>query len=239
MFFFDDLFDYDPLEDYLAYRARQQRREQRRQYRSRNPYYDTIEDRLNQVLREEFGIDPYHHIDINRRAQQLQEQKDADAQDHSALKERIENEAREDRAIDNSQQTQTETQQKQEEEQYRRHSPYQSYFYSSNSSYDGRKYVEEHREKVTESDGKVHQTTRRRLGDRWYEIESTTDADGKATSKETWHNVPENEIEHFKAEWAQQHEDKYAIKHEPKNEPQSEPQNEQQNDPQNEQKQEQ
>lgn len=215
MFFFDDPFDYDPLDDYLAYRLSHQRRQQQRQYRPRNPYYDTIEDRLNQVLREEFGFDPYHRIDINCRAQQLQQQRDADARDHSELKERIENEAREDRGLDNSQQTQPPQQQTQ---QYRRPSPCQSYFYSSSSSYNGGNYVEEHREKVTDVNGKVHQTTRRRLGDRWYEAESTTDADGKTTSKETWHNVPENEIEKFKTEWAQHHENKYAIKHEPQNE---------------------
>lgn len=218
MFFFDDPFDYDPLDDFFSYRYNRPRRAN--QYRPRNPYYDTIEDRLNQVLREEFGLDPYHHIDIARRAQRLQHLRDVDAQDHSELKERVENEAREDRGADipPSEPRGQAPPPPPAHQIPQQRSPYRSYFYTTNSLYDGNRYVEEHREKVTDSDGKVHQTTRRRLGDRWYEAESTTDADGKTSSKETWHNVPENEQEQFKNEWAQHHEHKYALKHEGQNE---------------------
>ena len=90
-----------------------------------------------------------------------------------------------------------------------RASPRQSYFYQSRSTYDGRDYVEEHRERVTDADGE-HTTLRRRLGDRWYETETHTDKDGKSTSKETWHNVPEDHIEAFKQEWESKHGEKYG-----------------------------
>ena len=93
-------------------------------------------------------------------------------------------------------------------------SPRQSYFYQSRSTYNGHDYVEEHRERVTDADGE-HTTLRRRLGDRWYETETHTDKDGKSTSKETWHNVPEESIEAFKKEWDEKHGEKYAaVKHE-------------------------
>ena len=62
---------------------------------------------------------------------------------------------------------------------------------------------------MTDDDGSVHTTTRRRLGDRWYEQETHTDKDGKSTSKETWHNVPEESIESFKSEWSAKHGLKY------------------------------
>ena len=68
--------------------------------------------------------------------------------------------------------------------------------------------VEEHRERVMERDGSVHTVTRRRIGDRWYVHESHSTKDGESTSKETWHNVPEEEIESFKREW----EDRHALK---------------------------
>ena len=87
--------------------------------------------------------------------------------------------------------------------------PRQSYFYESRSRYDGHDYVEEHRERVSDADGE-HTTLRRRLGDRWYETETHTDKDGKSTSKETWHNVGEDDIESFKAEWEAKHGQKYA-----------------------------
>ena len=94
--------------------------------------------------------------------------------------------------------------------QEKRSLPYRGYFYESRSSYNGKDYVEEHRERVRGEDGSVHTTTRRRLGDRWYENEIHTDKDGKSTSKETWHNVPEDKIEKFKDEWSAKH----SLKHE-------------------------
>ncbi|OHT12814.1 cysteine protease [Tritrichomonas foetus] len=79
------------------------------------------------------------------------------------------------------------------------------YYYEGKSRYDGHNYVEEHRERLTDSEGKVHVTQRRRLGDRWYENESITDEEGKTLTKESWHNVPEDQIENFKLEWGKHH----------------------------------
>ena len=202
---FSDPF-YDPIDDFFDFPS---------SYYYRPSFYDTplyesIDQRLRQVLAEEFGIAPryryYPHIDILRRARQLQNQRDTDSKDHSEVKEKIKNEV--------------ETDAKKAEEAAPKPTPkpkpqpFQSLFYESRSSYDGQNYVEEHREKVTDTDGKVHQTTRRRLGDRWYEAESITGDDGKTSTKETWHNVPEDQIEKFKSEWVEKH----NLKYEPKTE---------------------
>jgi hypothetical protein len=79
------------------------------------------------------------------------------------------------------------------------------YHFQSRSTYNGRDYVEEHRERFTGEDGGVHIRTRRRLGDRWYEVEDHTDADGKKSQRETWHNVGDDQIESFKQEWTERH----------------------------------
>lgn len=204
MFGFFDYPYYDPLDEFFGYRYNRPRRV-RPQYYPVQDYFSTIEDRLNQVLREEFGLDPQYHVDIQQRAKQLQQQCDKDAQDHSETKQKVEKEARE----DNNNDTVPPPPPQQRTPPARRQ-PYQQYYYQSRSTYDGNNYVEEHREKVTDIDGKVHMTTRRRLGDRWYEAESVTDENGKQSSKETWHNVPEDQIENFKLEWSQQHGNKYG-----------------------------
>jgi hypothetical protein len=79
------------------------------------------------------------------------------------------------------------------------------YHFQSRATYNGRDYVEEHRERFTGEDGGIHVRTRRRLGDRWYEIEDHTDADGKKSQRETWHNVGDDQIESFKQEWTERH----------------------------------
>jgi hypothetical protein len=77
------------------------------------------------------------------------------------------------------------------------------YISHTKTTFNGENYVEEHREKVTGSDGETRIATRRRLGDRWYENETHIDKDGKKSERETWHNVPDEDIEKFKLEWSQ------------------------------------
>jgi hypothetical protein len=77
------------------------------------------------------------------------------------------------------------------------------YVSHTRSTFNGRDYVEEHREKVTGADGETRIATRRRLGDRWYENEVHVDKDGKKTERETWHNVGDEDIEAFKLEWSE------------------------------------
>ena len=180
--FFDD-----PFDDFFYYP---------RQLIIRRPnyvdeYYNQVQRRLNQVLRDEFGLPPNPtRADIQRRAAELQRHMDEAA--HGGKKEEDSDEK--------------------EEKKPKRQLPY--YFYQSSSYSNGNDFVEEHREKKTDKDGKVHTITRRRLGDRWYESESITDENGKESTKETWHNVPEDKIESFKEEWCKKHGQKYeALPH--------------------------
>jgi hypothetical protein len=85
------------------------------------------------------------------------------------------------------------------------------YISQSRSRFNGRDYVEEHREKVTGADGETRIATRRRLGDRWYENEVHIDKDGKKTERETWHNVGDSDIEAFKHEWSEKYQSKAEI----------------------------
>jgi hypothetical protein len=79
------------------------------------------------------------------------------------------------------------------------------------STFNGRDYVEEHREKVIGSDGETRIGTRRRLGDRWYENEVCIDKEGKRTERETWHNIGDEDIEKFKLEWNEKQSGKAKI----------------------------
>ena len=122
--------------------------------------------------------------------------------------------------------TDAEEEQKQEQEQQEQSRENQPFLFSSSVTHSrvggkGER-VEEHRERVMGRDGSVHTVTRRQIGDRWYVHESHSTKDGESSSKETWHNVPEEAIASFKKEW----EDRHALKDE-HDQPQPEPEPEQ------------
>ena len=142
-----------------------------------------------------------------------------DLVEHHARQEPEQQEQQEKHESEPKQEEAREKEEKQEEDQEAPQS--QSFFFSSSVtlSRDGRgrsELVEEHRERVMGRDGSVHTVTRRQIGDRWYVHESHSTKDGESSSKETWHNVPEEAIESFKQEW----EDRHSLKHEQPQEPQ-------------------
>lgn len=62
--------------------------------------------------------------------------------------------------------------------------------------------VEEVREKTYDSrTGETNESQTRRIGDRWCRVDTKTGKDGHSLSKETWHNVADNETDGFKEEW--------------------------------------
>ncbi|KAH0785321.1 cysteine protease [Histomonas meleagridis] len=79
----------------------------------------------------------------------------------------------------------------------------------------------------------------KRIGNRWVQVDEVVDKEGKKTTKETWHNVGEDEIDAFENEWSlrrgietigSKNEEKPAIKsentekkEEPKEETKEEP----------------
>jgi hypothetical protein len=122
-------------------------------------------------------------------------------------------------------QSQSPKEQQEHEVRQRREPGYaKSFMYQTHSTFDGQNYVEEHRERITDTDGENCTVIRRRLGDRWYENEIHTDKEGKRTERETWHNVADDEIGNFKQEWTQQRPAKAALESEHSAQPQSKPQ---------------
>jgi hypothetical protein len=79
------------------------------------------------------------------------------------------------------------------------------YLSSTHSTFNGRDYVEEHRERVTGANSETRIATRCRLGDRWDENEVHIDKTGKRVERETWHNVGDEAIEALKLKWSEKH----------------------------------
>jgi hypothetical protein len=78
------------------------------------------------------------------------------------------------------------------------------YFSESRSSrFNGGDAIEERRERVTGADGVTRTVTLRRIGDRWHEHERIEDKSGQVSQKESWHNIPESEMERFTSDWEQ------------------------------------
>ena len=170
-----------------------------RVYRPRASVFDRyladVADRLEGLLEDEMFF-PRHSLDFERAKGEPEHatKHDTDKKGEATAKE--EGEAKDQHGSDKTPPSKPHTR--------------RGYFFESRSAYNGRDYVEEHRERVTDGDGNVRIITRRRLGDRWYENETSTDKDGKSTSKETWHNVPESDIDKFKEEWTAKHSLKHA-----------------------------
>ena len=106
------------------------------------------------------------------------------------------------------------TEAKTEKEPIESKKPMPIYYYESHSRYNDGKIVEERKEKKIDSEGKVHHSLMRRLGDQWYQTEKIEDEEGKVVTKEAWHNVSEDEIDHFKEEWMNKSGAKGQLTHE-------------------------
>ena len=65
-------------------------------------------------------------------------------------------------------------------------------------------YFEEHCEKILDFDGSFHVIERRRLGDSWCEEETIENDDGRVSTKVTWHNVSEDQIDEFMKDWKEE-----------------------------------
>lgn len=92
------------------------------------------------------------------------------------------------------------SQDKQKRIQKAKYSPL--YYFESHSRFDGDKIIEEEKTQKIDSEGKVHKTLKRKIGDQWYETEEIKEKEeGKVVVKESWHNVSEDEVEKFKEEW--------------------------------------
>lgn len=100
-----------------------------------------------------------------------------------------------------------------EEEKIPEKEPKTNSFSSENTivSCDGERY-EEHRERICDTEGVTHETTTRRIGDKWVRIEEDIRPDGKKSIKETWHNVSADKVADFKAKWEEKR-GKFGFEH--------------------------
>ncbi|KAH0786151.1 cysteine protease [Histomonas meleagridis] len=90
---------------------------------------------------------------------------------------------------------------------------YNKYSQIKKSYYDGGNVIEELREKTCDgTSGSVKETTTRRIGNKWCTIEEETNKNGEKTTREKWHNVPENEVDKFKAKW-EKHKGSFGFEH--------------------------
>ena len=174
-------------------------------YRPRVSIFDRYIANIASHLADMFDEAPaksQHSLEFEKKKQALEMAMRRDAQDHSEIKAKAEAAAKSLYGSDEAPSASSKPSKK---------APVlrRGYFFESRSSFNGKDYVEEHRERVTDEDGGVHIKTRRRLGDRWYEQETHTDNEGKVSSKETWHNVSADAIESFKSEWSSKHGLKY------------------------------
>ena len=111
--------------------------------------------------------------------------------------------------------------------------------YSSQRMYNGNEKFEEIREQTNDGE-KTYITKIKRIGNRWVQIDDVIDKEGKKITKETWHNVGENEIDSFENEWSLRRgiqeigskNEKPAIKTEVKEEKKEEPKEEEKKDQQ-------
>lgn len=121
---------------------------------------------------------------INAKAQNLERLMKIDANDHSATKQNIVREAKEKYSKANN------------------NNGNYSFISTKVCRYNGKEIVEEKREQIHDTNG-THYLTKRRIGDRYYQVEGDLDENGNTSdTKEIWHNVPTDEIEQFNIDWA-------------------------------------
>ena len=183
--FFDSPFIYGYRPRYYVYRPRVSMFDR---------YIANIASHLADLL-DEVPAKQQHSLEFEKKKHALEMAMRRDAQDHSETKAKAEAAAK---SLYGSDEAPSASPKPSKKAPVLR----RGYFFESRSSFNGKDYVEEHRERVTDEDGGVHIKTRRRLGDRWYEQETHTDNEGKVSSKETWQNVPSEEIVSFKSEWS-------------------------------------
>ena len=68
-------------------------------------------------------------------------------------------------------------------------------------NFNGNEKFEEIREQTTDGE-KTYVSKIKRIGNRWVQVDEVVDKEGKKTTKETWHNVGEDEIDAFENEWS-------------------------------------
>lgn len=187
------MFGYNPFyDDYYYYRPL-------RVYNPFSPmtrYMSRFEDRMNSlfsdIFEEEFNnlLEDHSNHKDNKDNKEHKEHKEHKADQESQLSKEVK-------------ETQGKIVKSKEEEEEKSipNYYYKTYSTTRNYSHNGKDKFEEIREQTNDGEN-TYISKIKRIGNRWVQVDEVIDKTGKKTTKETWHNISENEIESFENEWS-------------------------------------
>ena len=176
--FYDPFMEYRPIRIYHPFNA---------MYR----YFDNLEHRLNSLFADAFDEEFNNMIEHDKPKEQKEQEKPKEQKEQTEEKPK-ENEFKKELK---------DTQEKMVKkiDNYRPQNYYRTY--SSQRYFNGNEKFEEIREQTTDGE-KTYVSKIKRIGNRWVQVDEVVDKEGKKTTKETWHNVGEDEIDAFENEWS-------------------------------------
>ena len=180
--FLDDYYnDYNDEEDYYNYYNLIRRNKPIRIYHPFNlitEYFNNLENRMNSIFQEEFN--------------NMIENKSKEENKSNENKEE-ENKSKENKEENKNKEIKT-------KEEIKKPEIYSKIYSIKNLIKNNQKF-EEIREIITDED-KTYNIKIKRIGNRWVQIDNIINKEGKKITKETWHNVSEDEINKFEEEWS-------------------------------------
>lgn len=180
--FYDDYYYYRPLRVYNP-------------FNSMSRYMNRLEDRMNSIFSDLFEEEFYKAFETQSKSKSKENKENKENQKDN--KENKESEIS--KEIKETQQNIV----KSKEEEKRQLTPnyyYKTYSTTRNYCHNGKDKFEEIREQTSDGD-KTYISKIKRIDNRWVQVDEVIDKEGKKTTKETWHNISENEIESFENEW--------------------------------------
>lgn len=176
--FYDPFMEYRPIRIYHPFNVMQR-------------YFVNLEHRLNSLFADVFN-EEYNNMIEQDKSKENKEQKEQEKPKEEQKEQPEENEFKKDLK---------ETQKKivKKNENYKPQNYYKTF--SSQRYFNGNEKFEEIREQTSDGD-KTYVSKIKRIGNRWVQVDEIVDKEGKKTTKETWHNVSEDEIDTFENEWS-------------------------------------
>ena len=172
-----------------------------------------------------FVYSPLHHYGLNRqdyrilnRLQELFEETTYDEPEENAQtkskddNDKTEGENEKEDENENKKQEENKNEAK-NETQGKDSKSYEKFRHIRETYHNGPNVLEEIRERTCDSStGTVKETTTRRIGDKWFQIEEATNNKGEKFTREKWHNVSSDEVDKFKSTW-EKHRGQFGFEH--------------------------
>ena len=178
--FYDDYYYYRPIRVYNP-------------FNSMSRYMTRLEDRMNSIFNDIFEEEFYNALE------------DKSKENDKGNKGNKENKENKESEISKEVKETQRNIVKSKEEEKEKEKPESNYYYKTfsttrNYSHNGKDKFEEIREQTSDGNN-TYISKIKRIGNRWVQVDEVVDKEGKKTTKETWHNISENEIESFEDEW--------------------------------------